>query len=142
MTEILQRTRKPNSSAARSIFVALSLSIIFVDKDLRQRSTTKTYHHAGVGVGAGIRPNDSCSVPRARVAPAASLVTGAGILRPLAAAASAQVELEAEVLRLCVGGLLELHDEVVAVAFGVLGLAYKRGEKIAADVTETSHSRP
>ena len=55
-----------------------------------------------------------------------SMPADAGVLAALAFAAGAEVEREAEVLRFRVRLLLELHDEVVAVAFGELGLGDER----------------
>ena len=51
------------------------------------------------------------------------LITNARILRALAADALVGFQIEAEVLRIGVGGGLELNDKFVAVAFGKLGLA-------------------
>lgn len=55
-----------------------------------------------------------------------SMIAGAAIFSPLAFATSAHVQLEANVPRLSFGRLLELHDEVVAVAFGEFRLADER----------------
>src|SRR6266850_1267777 len=77
---------------------------------------------------SSIRPTTVSATPSTRAKDTArlrprSLITDARILRPLAGPAGVRFQLEAEVLRLGVGGLLELHDDVVAVAFGQLGLA-------------------
>ena len=53
------------------------------------------------------------------------MFASAAVFRALAAAAGAHVELEAVVLWFAAGGLLELHDDVVTVAFGQLGLAHE-----------------
>src|SRR2546429_3264514 len=53
----------------------------------------------------------------------ALLVANARILGPLATAARMRLQLEAEILRFGVGGLLELQDQIVAVAVGEPGLA-------------------
>src|SRR6266567_7851780 len=52
----------------------------------------------------------------------ALFVANAGILGPLATAARMRLQLEAEILRFGVGGLLELEDQIVAVPVGEAGL--------------------
>lgn len=54
------------------------------------------------------------------------MIADARILGALAFAAGVHVQFETEVHRLGFGGLLELHDDVVAFAIGQLGLADER----------------
>ena len=54
-----------------------------------------------------------------------SMPADARILRAFALAACREVELKAEILRLGLGGLLELDNHVVTVAFGQFGFAHE-----------------
>ena len=60
--------------------------------------------------------------PNTPVSATALLVANAGILGPLAAAARMRLQVEAEILRFGVGGLLELENQIVAVPVGEAGL--------------------
>jgi hypothetical protein len=62
------------------------------------------------------------AAPRSGV-PDGSMPAGAGVFSPFTFPTSVHIELEAEVFGFAVGGLLKLHDEVIAVAIRQLGLA-------------------
>src|SRR6266702_2284403 len=61
--------------------------------------------------------------PNASAFATSLLIARAGIFGPLAVAARMRLQLEAEILRFGFGGLLELEDQIVAVALGNPGLA-------------------
>ena len=52
------------------------------------------------------------------------MTAGAGVFGPFTTAASMGIELEPEVLRLRVSGLLELHHHIVTIALGHPGFAH------------------
>src|SRR5262245_53048898 len=88
---------------------------------------------AAVGSGGGPQPAGPSARSAARKAPARnrfgcieSMTANAGILGSLALAAGTQIQLETEVLWLGLGGLFELHDDVITVAFRQAGGAGQR----------------
>jgi hypothetical protein len=103
-------------------------TILFSQRTLRRVSREGVTFNPIIGALRGERPHANGHFRD-------SVITDTGVLRPLAPAARVQVEFKAEVLRLRVGSLLKLQDQIVVLALG----QFRRAHEGVAFLLELKH---